>query len=259
MARMPMRAFFLCVAVLALAAPGASAAIADRFVPDYHAASGVTAVHGARGTVIRFGPKAAKLYRGLAGKKAVVGCGQPVKDNGITESSGYADTGGRSESFTSRAGMTWIDVRLPRKRGRVTVSVGKADVCFIATDETRSRADDFCLPPSPGVELCTRVVVALNDQGLTDIDEHSRALELDLVFGVPLADIREEFGSDAVALDGPDASPPAGKVGVFRDGQTTVAAALLRDGRRYFIRQDADLFSTNVPALSATPRLRSLF
>ena len=61
MARMFMRAFFLSVAVLGLAAPTAGAAIADQVVPVYDAADGVTAGQTAHGTFLRFGPKAAKL------------------------------------------------------------------------------------------------------------------------------------------------------------------------------------------------------
>jgi hypothetical protein len=99
--------------------------------------------------------------------------------------------------------------------------------------------------------LCVRVIVALTGKGRAGLDERSRAIELDVVFGAPLAEIHEEYGAGtAVALDGPDASPPLGKIGVFQNAQTTLAVALLADGRRWFVRQEGDLFSTNVPALS---------
>src|SRR4051812_1228471 len=61
MARMFMRAFLLSVLALAVCAPSASATFADQVMPVYDAADGVTA----RGTYLRFGPRAAKLYRRL--------------------------------------------------------------------------------------------------------------------------------------------------------------------------------------------------
>ena len=48
-------------------------------------------------------------------------------------------------------------------------------------------------------------------------------------------------------LDSPDASPPIGNVGIYQAGTSTAAVALLRDGRRLFVRQDGDVYSTNVP------------
>jgi hypothetical protein len=80
MARMSMRAFFLCVVVSAVCAPSASASIADQVVPVYDAADGVTAGQTARGTYLRFGPSAARLYRRFAGRTVTVGCGRPSID-----------------------------------------------------------------------------------------------------------------------------------------------------------------------------------
>ena len=61
-----------------------------------------------------------------------------------------------------------------------------------------------------------RFVVALTAQGLADIDERSRVLELGALFGAALAEAQREFGADVVALDSPDASPPLGKVGIYQ-------------------------------------------
>src|SRR5690349_19749750 len=111
MARMFMRAFALSVLALALLVPSASAGPLDKFVPVYDAAHGVTVTRAHGKIVFRFGPKAAKLYRGLAGKKAIVGCGHPVKDDGSYEGGG--DSSGFS--YSGRAGMYWTDVRVPSK------------------------------------------------------------------------------------------------------------------------------------------------
>jgi hypothetical protein len=62
-----------------------------------------------------------------------------------------------------------------------------------------------------------------------------------------------------VALDSPDASPPPGKLGLFKSEQSSAAVALLRDGTRRFIRQDGEVFSTNVPLLGGGGHLSSLF
>ena len=61
MARMYMRAFFLCAVVLAVCAPSANAGVIDRFVPVYDASDGVNVAREGGKVVFRFGPKAAKL------------------------------------------------------------------------------------------------------------------------------------------------------------------------------------------------------
>ena len=82
MARIFMRAFLLSAAVFAACAPSANAGPIDPYVPVYDASSGVTVARAGGKVVFRFGPKAAKTYRGLAGKKATIGCGHPARDDG---------------------------------------------------------------------------------------------------------------------------------------------------------------------------------
>jgi hypothetical protein len=258
MARMLLRAFFLSVAVLGCSAATANAAIADRLFPVLDATSGVTGGKSAHGVYLRFGPKAAKAYAALAGKKVTVGCGHPVPGDGSFTSTGMSDTAGHDVSTTSSAGMTWTELRLPRKRGRVDLPFGgTADVCFISGEQ--APRSDVCVDAVPHDSGCVKLVVALTAQGHVDIDERSRALELTGLFGFPLAEVQQEFGADVVALDSPDASPPPGKLGIYSDAQTTVAAALLRDGKRRFMRQDGELFTTNVPALAGGRGMTSLF
>jgi hypothetical protein len=170
MARMFMRAFFLCAAVLAACAPSASAGPIDPYVPIYDASSGVTVARAGDEVVFRFGPKAAKVYRGIAGKTATIGCGHPVKGDG---SVGYLS--GSDGEFKLSAGMAMTDQRLPRKRGRVSVKmVGSADVCFISVTDDH---DDNCPPARPDDDRCVKIVVARTEQGRTDIDERLRALD----------------------------------------------------------------------------------
>ncbi|WP_157592183.1 hypothetical protein [Solirubrobacter soli] len=248
-----MRAFLLSMAVLALAAPAASAGPFDKVVPIYDASDGVSVTRSGGKIVFRFGPKAAKLYRGLAGKKAVVACGHPIKDDGSY--GGGGDTGGGNYSW--HAGMFWTDVRLPSRRGRVSVRLpNPSDVCFISVKDPR---DDVCIPAVGDDDYCMKVVVTRTEQGVIDLDERLRALELDSMFDQPIAELQEELGDEVVALDSPDATPPPGMVGLFNDEQTTVAATLLRDGRRWYVRRDGDVFSTNVPAIGTSGHLDSLF
>ncbi|MDA0162761.1 hypothetical protein OM076_20985 [Solirubrobacter ginsenosidimutans] len=253
-----MRAFFLSAAVLALAAPTAGAAIADQVVPVYDADDGVTAGQTAHGTFLRFGPKAAKLYRRFAGHTVRVGCGRPsAKDDGTSGFTGSTD--GTQELYGD--GYLSEDRRMPRTRGRVGLGyVGDPyDVCFIATK--RRTSDDICLPvsaPPYDEDRCVRLLVALTPQGVADIDERSRVIELGELFGAPIDEAQKEFGADIVVLDSPDASPPVGKVGLYEVGANTAAVAMLRDGRRLFVRQDGEVYSTNVGPLSGGEDVFSL-
>ena len=67
-----------------------------------------------------------------------------------------------------------------------------------------------------------RVIVALTEQGVADIDERSRVIELGELFGTPIDEAQKEFGADIVVLDSPDASPPIGTVGLCRGGGRTL-------------------------------------
>src|SRR5262245_1208445 len=99
MPRMLCRA--LCLTLLALVcAPSAQAAIADRYVPAYDASVGVTV-----GESIHFAPKAAAIYKRIAGRRALVGCGD-IEATSIGDglsSSGYGSS----------------IVTIPRRRGPV--------------------------------------------------------------------------------------------------------------------------------------------
>lgn len=199
----------------------------------------------ARGdTYVRFGPKAAKLYRTLAGRSYTSGC--------MAEQPGGEGTSGGE------------DGRLPRKRSLVAIAgLPGADVCFIASPMRAS--DDGCLFPrlsdfTPGVRpQCLRMVLPLSDQGRAFADAYARTLEISTLFfdeGPPsFADVQRGAGGNVVALATADASPPPGKVGHFDDGHTRVIAALLADGTRRFARTDGGVFSTNVPALMRAPDL----
>jgi hypothetical protein len=228
----------MVLAGFAVTAPTAQAAVADRWVPIVDASDDVHVGQAKGETYLRFGPKAAKLYRTLAGRSYTSGC--------------------MAEQPGGQGGSGASDGRLPRKRTRVFIAgLPGADVCFIASPIRAS--DDRCLFASmpelvPGERLqCLRVIIALSDQGRAYVDAYARMMEIATIFfdedPLSFAELQEDLGADVVALPTPDAAPPAGKVGHFDDGHTRVISALLADGTRKFARMDGDVYSSNVPAL----------
>jgi hypothetical protein len=236
----------LTLAALALVVPTAHATVADRFVPFVDASDGVTTGVNSKGEqFIRFGAKAAKLYRRIGGKKARVACDSILeRPNGQTPISG---------------GYSAIDPTLPRKPGRVYPhnlgSPRPLDLCAIATK--RGKSEYPCLPIGAGESRCTRVVVAFSDLGRAYLDAHSRAIELDLIRSElpyssdgtdrpPIEVLRRRFGQEIAVLPAPDAVPPTGNVGLWLSGENYAIAALLADGRLLFARFIDGVYSTNV-------------
>ena len=62
----------------------------------------------------------------------------------------------------------------------------------------------------------------------------------------PAADVVGQGNGAIVALDGPGASPPRGKVGYWTDGVRDVVAAVSAAGRRLFVEAERDVIRTNV-------------
>jgi len=246
-------ALLLSALAFVVMVPAAEAGFADKYLPTVDASNGVAAAASSRSVRLTFGPKAAKLYRKLAGQAAQVGCGDPsVRSSGEFSVSTSSD----GPSFTQSGGLWWTQRKLPRRRGAVSIPrAGSADLCFVVTGERRT--DDNCMPFVS--KDCVRLIVAVNDVGRASIDAFARAAELDLAFTTPFEELRENAGADAVvALPSPDATPAPGQVGVFDDGVTRTAATLRADGQRLFVSRSAGVFSTNVPALSVPFPIRGL-
>ncbi|MDA0137441.1 hypothetical protein [Solirubrobacter deserti] len=221
--------------------PSAHAAIGDELIPYVDASDDVHVGTPSRHAVtVRFGPRAAKLYRSLRGGPYSSGC--------IAERRRGTSSGGHNE--------------LPRKRSRVTIAVTPgADVCFVATAARAS--DGGCINPRTVRDReCVRFVVALSDRGRAIVDEIKRTFEIGGLFfedEVPFAELQQILGGDLVTLATPDALPPPGTVGVFDDGNVRVVAALLADGTRWFARRDGGVYSTNVPRLFGDRDTLTLF
>ncbi|WP_028064821.1 hypothetical protein [Solirubrobacter soli] len=240
---MLIRTLILALVSLGLAAPAAHAeTLGDLYVPDYDAADGVTVGHAGDIPYLHFGPKAAKLWKTIGGRKATVGCGTvTVKDLG----DGFGTTGfGSSE------------IKLPARRTRVFLyDGGSGELCVIATK--RSKRESQCLPMSaPDDKLCIRVVVAMTDSGRAYIDAKKRAIELfvaptlqSFATGEDGAKVRKFLDRYVVTLPDPDAAPPAGKIGAWTQGEDAVYSSLLADGKRAFWSMRGGVYSTNLADL----------
>jgi len=217
-----LRALLLAAIALAVAAPSANAALADRYVPWHGAEDGVKV----RSASVGFDAKAARIYRRLAGREVTVECfGEEPLPGGGTRHYG---------------GVGSMDA--PRKRHSLYLLGG--DVCSYATKQRRGEDDCIRGDDSPYPTGCVRLIVARTERGRVYLDRFSRAFE---IAHVANAEDPAQLGPDVTVLPSADAAPPAGKVGYFVQGTTKVVAALLEDGTRWFVRTDGDVTTTNVP------------
>jgi hypothetical protein len=232
----------LCLTLLASAAfaPAANASVADLIIPIYDAADDVHVRAG--GDSLRFGPKAAKLYKTFAGKRAYVGCGKVYDDDGALRSQGF---------------MAHPNYRIANRRGVVPMWTS-GDYCAIATKRTKQ--DRRCYPGESD-QQCVRAIVATTDRGRAFLDQRSRTIELSLTMtavgfaadpsstfpgATRLERVQAQLGPDVVELATPDDAPPAGKVGYWTDEKTGITAvALLADGTRKYVRIQDGVYSTN--------------
>ncbi len=241
------RILLLALIALVVAVPSAGATtIGDKFVPVHDASDGVTVGVGkSKVPFLRFAPKAAKLYKQVAGKRTVVACGQVA-----VEHVGRVEIGGVGHDTTT--------VRLPRKRGRIPLETsGGADVCTLSTRLEKNEDEDCLRNSTDEKRYCVRVIVPLTDAGRKRLDGLARSAELLLViFAVGFADpdkpalpqVQELLGPDAVELAAPDAVPPAGKIGFWSHGLNYGGAVLLADGSRRFVTFQDGVLTTNDPA-----------
>ena len=210
----------VAVFLLAVALP-ATAAAATPIAPP-----GVSAVRSHGVLKLHFGPRAAGVYRRLAGHRLQIGCETLPVENGDGTSSGGASLG--------PAG------RAPKRRGALDTGMrGRADYCYV--DRRRPHFWELV------------AVVPASAAGRTYLDEYQRVVELETALdlaGSPPATTDHavaDYPRFLIAMDGPDGSPPAGdRVGYWSDGSHVVLAILSAAGRRLFISQQGDVFSTNV-------------
>jgi hypothetical protein len=173
--------------------------------------------------VIKFGKRAAKTYRRIAGRRIKVSC------ETVSARPDGAGIEGGSEMVT----------RAPRVRRPIrTLDRSRADICSI-----RLRGSGEWVAAAP---LTARGRVYLDELTLTAL--LGAVLELGDPDGTPApaAEVVATGRGFIVALDGPDSSPARGKTGYWTDGTRVVVAAVSRAGRRLFIELDRDVVRTNV-------------
>jgi hypothetical protein len=185
-------------------------------------AQGVTIVNGKQGYVLRFDKRAAKTYHRIAGRRVEVRC------ETVSPSAGSLVVDGGSST----------EVRAPRRRGGIrTLTRGRVDYCSVRLT-------------SLGRQLVAEAPVTA--AGRTYLDEVETVAVLLLPFDIdePLAAPTTKMVAEGhgiiVALDGPDGTPPRGKVGYWTDGTRVVTAAVTRAGRRLFFESEGDVVRTNV-------------
>jgi hypothetical protein len=131
-------------------------------------------------------------------------------------------------------------VRAPRKRGRIpTFDRSRADLCSVRL-------------PKAGNEVVAAAPITA--RGRTFLDELGIASLMSVVLDIgdhdgtpaPAADVVAQGNRAIVALEGPDASPPHGKVGYWTDGVRVVTAGVSAAGRRLFVEVERDVFRTNL-------------
>ena len=191
---------------------------------------GVTIVRGSHGHVMRFAKRAAKVYRRIAGRRVTVTCSR------VTNASG---------NLVVDEGVSGV-MRAPRKGRRLRGLASGTDFCSV-----RLRRGGWV------------AVAPITAEGRTYINELFTAAALDFPFiladegtdvPAPIALVVQRGRGFVVALDGPDASPPAGKLGYWTDGVRSVSAMLTAAGRRLFIDIERDVVRTNVlPYLTNDP------
>lgn len=174
--------------------------------------------------MLRFSKRAASLYRRIAGRRVEVECAT------VTPSGGglVADGGGV------------IVMRAPRRGRRLrTGSLSRVDYCSVSL---RRHRELIAIAPVTArgrtyIDEKRTVALLLLPEELGDSDDP----------GPPPAALVVERGRGAVvALDGPDGTPPGGKLGYWTDGVRAVSVAVTKAGRRLFFERERDVVRTNV-------------
>jgi hypothetical protein len=235
---MPHRSAAVAASVLALlaaAAPaGADTASSNAPYPAFPE-NGLRIVGDRHGAILRFTGAAAKVGRFWRGKELQVTCDTVVwrqlRSGGIAEgwAGGPAFNGRSLRIGVPEKGMDYCIVRHPGSRGGGSQLVGVVAVSAAGRAWVTDLQASVILLTMPDPESTPPGRVPTIDEMLAENTTYTTPA------GKPLP---EPF---VVALAGPDATPPAGKVGFWSDGrQHAVWAVLSPTGRRLFIEREPD-------------------
>ena len=237
-------------AVLLAVAPDAGADTVRLPVGEAH---GVRIVRDSAGAiVVVFTPRAARLWRRVAGKRVSVFC----EERSAPDEYGYV--------METSGGITF---RAPRhgRRLRTGDLTRGMDLCRVSLAPRKVRHNGGWLHYA----RVPIVAIPMNQAGAVRLDEESRALALsgllelanivgidhhldryptsaELVADVPR--VRRPLRLPVVELPSPSDTPPGGSIGYYSDGAHHVAAVLVSaTGRRLFLEYDVDeVIRTNV-------------
>jgi hypothetical protein len=229
----------MVAALLLVLAPSAGAATVQLPVGE---AQGVRIVREHGAIVVVFTPRAARLWRRVAGKRVSVFCEErsgPDEDGFITVSEGGATfraprRGRRLRTGDLTRGMdicrVWLEARTLRRNGvrrrygrELIVAIPLTQAGAVRLDERARTHALFTL-----LEIAARRGNA--DGYLTSAD---------LVALVPA--LPRPVRLSVVALPTPADTPPAGSIGYYSDGAQHAAAVVVSaTGRRLFLEYDVD-------------------
>jgi hypothetical protein len=222
---------------------GASSAAAQLPVGE---ADGVRIVRDRQGAiVVKFTPRAAKLWRRMAGRRVSVFCtdlpapgsnGDVIADGGTTFRAPKRGRTLRTGDLTR--GLDYCRVLLARRPRRPLVSIPLTQTGAVHLDE-RAKA----------VRLTTILSLAklvASEEDLAGYPTHAQLT--DFLASLRPRPIGERMARGIVALATPAATPPAGKVGYYSDGIERVAVVVLsRSARRLFVEfESGGVLRTNV-------------
>lgn len=243
----------LGLAALALLPSGSAPAQAPLPAPLRLEVEGVRAsLDDERRIQVTFTRRAAKLYRSIRGRTGTLACRDVAPNVGNLLTRGEA---GLNESTTL--------VDLPRRRGTVRfgddASSTRTDVCRLQVKRVRTtrRARE--------ITILTDLSLPLTQRGAVFLDERDKAIGLQVLLEVvgalaietpegryPSAETVRDAGPGGAVraievLPAPDATPAAGRVGLYTDGVArATAVAVTRSGRRVFIDVDREVLSSNL-------------
>ena len=223
-----------------IAASSAPAAEAQLPVGE---ADGVRVVRERGAIVVVFTPRAAKLYRRVAGKRVSVLCTEfeegSVKSGGITLRAPQRRRPLRTGDLTRGEDYcrVWLEARTVRRGGRrlrrsreviVSIPLTQRGAVFLDEQERAISLRNLLL------------IIGLESEG--NADSWPTAAELQG------SRIGRRLGPRLVALENPTDTPPAGPIGYYSDGEQHVVVAIVSaSGRRLFVEFEADgVLRTNV-------------
>lgn len=230
------------VAVLLVVAPPAAAETVQLPVGE---AQGVRIVRDHGAIVVVFTPRAARLWRRVAGKRVSVLCeGRSGPDEfGIVTVEGGGTTfraprrGRRLRTGDLTQGMDVCRVSLePRtvtRNGERRRYRRELIVAIPLTQEGAVRLDEKARAQA----LLLVLSIAAADAARRDLDGYPTSAEL--VASLPL--LTRPLKLSVVALPSASDTPPAGSIGYYSDGAHHLAAVVLSaSGRRLFLEYDVD-------------------